>query len=63
MFTVMQSMEIAHDIQTDQRRRAASWRSARPDRRPEVGQLQRTEPTLAPVVMLRPSLTTARGAA
>ena len=33
MFTSMQSMQIAHEIQADHRRRASSWRFTRRARR------------------------------
>jgi hypothetical protein len=34
MFTTMQSMEVAREIQADHRRRAARWRSTRRHRAP-----------------------------
>ena len=33
MFTSMQSMQVAHEIQADHRRRASSWRFTRRARR------------------------------
>ena len=44
MFTTMQGMQIAHEIQADHRRRATSWRFARRSRR----RAQQPESTLAP---------------
>ena len=45
MFTSMQSMQIAHEIQADHRRRASSWRITR--------RARRVNPT-APVHPVRP---------
>jgi hypothetical protein len=63
MFTTMQGMQIAHEIQADQRRRASSWRFARRSRRraqqpgselvPTGPGPARYVPTLAPIVPLR----------
>jgi hypothetical protein len=46
MFTSLQSIQIAQEIQADHRRRASVWRSARARRRP-APELGVTRPPLA----------------
>jgi hypothetical protein len=65
MFTTMQSMQVAQEIQADHRRRATTWRFARrAHRRAQQPEVLVTElpvgpgparyvPSLAPVVALR----------
>ncbi|HEX6786033.1 MAG TPA: hypothetical protein VF076_02465 [Acidimicrobiales bacterium] len=65
MFTTMQSLQVAHEIQADHRRRATTWRFARRAHRraqqpeelvtavPSGPGPARFLPSLAPVVPLR----------
>ena len=63
MYTVMQSMQVAHEIQEDHRRRATTWRVARrahrrarrqgADAASNVLFVRPTANRLAPVICLR----------
>ena len=59
MFTSMQSMQIAQEIQTDHRRRASSWRFTRRARRANPTGPSTVEPipsgvdALPPIAVLR----------
>ena len=51
MFTMMQSMQVAQEIQADHRRRATSWRFARRAHRRarRLDELDAATPSLGPV--------------
>ena len=53
MFTMMQSLEIAHEIQASHRQRAATWRFRhRGQEQAEAARPTSLNPAMAPIVVL-----------